>query len=319
MKHQINQEPNMADFIPPRNEVPEPETTLKVISTISSERAAAVFGDHTPREVGPQPVATSATYAPPAPSRTSPAGPIAIDAPKPHEHVPPAVKRQIVCFSFYKVMPEWRRLPAEEKAAHKQAFADVLTKWNKPGEFLSLTYSTIGTRGDVDMCLWSIGYAVDELNQMRSELMATPLGGYLTSPHNFLAMTKRSQYQIDRPDESEGEGRGAIRPGGQKYIFIYPFWKTRPWYLLSATERKRLMDEHIRIGLMYPRVKLNTTYSFGIDDQEFVVAFETNFPEDFLDLVQQLRETEISLYTLADTPIFSCVRLPAMEMLNRLG
>jgi chlorite dismutase len=132
-------------------------------------------------------------------------------------------------------------------------------------------------------------------------------------------MTKRSQYQIDRPDESEGEGRGAIRPGGQKYIFIYPFWKTRPWYLLPMDERKRLMDEHIRIGLQYPRVKLNTTYSFGIDDQEFVVAFETNFPEDFLDLVQQLRETEISMYTLQDTPIFSCVRLSAEEMLNRLG
>ena len=58
---------------------------------------------------------------------------------------------------------------------------------------------------------------------------------------------------------------------------------------------------------------------FGIDDQEFVVAFETNFPEDFLDLVQQLRETEISLYTLEDTPIFSCVRVQPMEMLNRLG
>ena len=123
-------------------------------------------------------------------------------------------RRQIVCFSFYKVMPEWRRLPAAEKAAHKQAFAAVLERWNKVGEFLSLTYSTIGTRGDVDMCVWSIGYAVDELNQMRSELMGTPLGGYLSTPHNFLAMTKRSQYQIGREDESEGEGRGAIRPGG---------------------------------------------------------------------------------------------------------
>ena len=87
------------------------------------------------------------------------------------------MKQQVVCFSFYKVMPEWRRLPVEEKAAHKQAFADVLARWNKPGEFLSITYSTIGTRGDVDMCVWSIGYAVDELNQMRSELMGTPLGG----------------------------------------------------------------------------------------------------------------------------------------------
>jgi len=236
-----------------------------------------------------------------------------------HDPAKPPVKRQIVAFSFYKVIPEWRRLPAAEKSAHKAAFAEVLTRWNKPGEFISLTYSTVGTRGDVDMCIWSIGYAVDEMNQMRSELMGTALGGYLTSPHNFLAMTKRSQYQIGRPDESEGESRGAIRPGGQKYIFIYPFWKTRPWYLLSAAERKRLMDEHIRIGLSYPRVKLNTTYSFGIDDQEFVVAFETNFPEDFVDLVQQLRETEISLYTLKDTPVFSCVRLTPAETLDRLG
>ena len=247
--------------------------------------------------------------------------PVVSPSPAPAAHSPatPPARRQIVCFSFYKLMPEWRRLSESERTAHKAAFAAVLDRWNKTGEFLSLTYSTIGTRGDVDFCVWTIGYGVDELNQMRAELLRTPLGGYLNSPHNFLAMTKRSQYQIGRPDESEGEGRGAIRPGGQKYIFIYPFWKTRPWYLLSMSERKRLMDEHIRIGLAYPRVKLNTTYSFGLDDQEFVVAFETNFPEDFLDLVQQLRETEISVYTLKDYPIFSCVRLKPMEMLDRLG
>jgi chlorite dismutase len=284
----------MAEFIAPKHEAPESMTTAAATLTSPSSPASAA--------------------APAASGR-----PASSYGAAPHDPSKPPVKRQIVCFSFYKVMPEWRRLPADEKAAHKIAFDAVLTKWNKPGEFLSLTYSTIGTRGDVDMCVWSIGYGVDELNEMRSELLRTPLGGYLNSPHNFLAMTKRSQYQIDRVDESEGEGRGAIRPGGQKYIFIYPFWKTRPWYLLSMGERKRLMDEHIRIGLAYPRVKLNTTYSFGLDDQEFVVAFETNFPEDFLDLVQQLRETEISVYTLKDFPIFSCVRVPAMEMLDRLG
>jgi len=284
----------MADFIPSRKEIPESETSPIV------------------RQGGPIAVASPAAAA-------QPMRPVAIDSPKPTEHAAAPARRQIVCFSFYKIMPEWRRLPAEEKAAHKAAFAEVLAKWNKPGEFISITYSTMGTRGDVDMCVWSIGYAVDELNRMRSELLSTPLGGWLTIPHNYLSMTKRSQYQIDRPDESEGEGRGAIRPGGQKYIFIYPFWKTRPWYLLSAAERQRLMKEHIDVGLKFPRVKLNTTYSFGIDDQEFVVAFETNFPEDFLDLVQQLRETEISMYTLQDTPIFSCVRLPAKDMLDRLG
>src|ERR1700753_5212 len=120
------------------------------------------------------------------------------------------VKRQIVAFSFYRILPEWKRLSAAEKPAHKAAFIAVIEKWQKPGEFLTMTYSTVGTRGDVDMLVWSICYSVEEMNRMRSELLATPLGGYIEIPHNFLSMTKRSQYQIDREDESEGEGRGAI-------------------------------------------------------------------------------------------------------------
>ena len=262
---------------------------------------------------------TAPTVAPEAPAARSGAQPYGSPAGSQAAHGGAPAKRQIVCFSFFRVLPEWRRLPAEQRAEHKNEFAAALERWNRPGEFLSLTYSTVGTRGDADFCVWSIGYDLAEMDAMRSELLKTPLGGYLELPHNFLSMTKRSAYQIDRVDESEGEGRGAIRPGGQKYIFIYPFWKTRPWYLLSLAERKRLMDEHIRIGLQFPRVKLNTTYSFGLDDQEFVVAFETNFPEDFLDLVQQLRETEISIYTLKDFPIFSCIRLTPQEMLDRLG
>ena len=327
----------MADFIPPKNEVPEPRISERAIQVSGEWHVSQLAGKPDPparpygereamqRISGARPAVMQSPYASPAAAAAVAVAP-AIEPPRPvspyavqDSGSKPAVKRQIVCFTFYKVMPEWRRLPPDEKALQKAEFADVLARWNKPGEFLSLTYSTVGTRGDVDFCIWSIGYAVDELNRMRAELLRTPLGGYLTTPHSFLAMTKRSQYQIDRPDESEGEGRGAIRPGGQKYIFIYPFWKTRQWYLLSAAERKRLMDEHIRIGLLYPRVKLNTTYSFGIDDQEFVVAFETNFPEDFLDLVQQLRETEISLYTLKDYPIFSCVRLQPLDMLDRIG
>ncbi len=240
-------------------------------------------------------------------------------ATKPQEEQEKKLKRQTIGFTFFKVLPEWRRLPEAERAAHKQAFADVIKRWNQPGRLLTLTYSTVGLRGDVDMVLWRICYTPEDLNAMTAELLRTPLGGYLESPHNFLAMTKRSQYLIGHEHEGQHDSRGALRPGGQKYIFIYPFWKTRSWYVLPLEERQRLMAEHIRIGHLYPRVKLNTTYSFGLDDQEFVVAFETNYPEDFLDLVQQLRETEISPYTLKDTPIFSCIRMSPEEMLERLG
>jgi chlorite dismutase len=229
------------------------------------------------------------------------------------------IKRQVIGFTFYRILPEWRRLPEAERAEHKRLFAEVVKRWNQPGRMLSLSYSTVGLRGDVDMVLWTISYSVDDLSRMRAELLQTPLGGYLETPYSYLSMTKRSQYLIGHEHEGQADSRGFLRPGGQKYIFIYPFWKTRAWYLLPIEERQRLMNEHIRVGHLYPRVKLNTSYSFGLDDQEFVVAFESNFPEDFLDLVQQLRETEISAYTLKDTPIFTCIRMTPEAMLDQLG
>jgi chlorite dismutase len=229
------------------------------------------------------------------------------------------VRRQMIGFTFFKVRPEWRRLPAAERAEHKLRFAEVIERWNQPGRLLTLTYSTVGLRADADMVLWRICYTVDDLSEMMAELMATPLGGYLDVANNYISMTKRSPYLIGHEHEGQHDSKGSIRPGGQKYIFIYPFWKTRSWYLLPIEERQRLMSEHIRVGHLYPRVKLNTTYSFGLDDQEFVVAFESNYPEDFLDLVQQLRETEISAYTLKDTPIYTCIRLTPQAMLDRLG
>lgn len=234
-------------------------------------------------------------------------------------HQEKAVARQIVSFQFLKVLPEWRRLPVQERADHKRAWIEVIERWNQPGRFRTITYSTVGTRAECDMFLWRICANVDDLNKMTAELLATPLGGYLETAHSYLAMTKRSQYLIGHEHEGQSDSRGVIRPGLQKYIFVYPFWKTRAWYSLPKTERQRVMAEHIRVGHLYPRVKLNTTYSFGLDDQEFVVAFETNYPEDFLDLVEELRGTESSAYTLKDYPIFTCVRMSPEEMLNRIG
>jgi chlorite dismutase len=106
---------------------------------------------------------------------------------------------------------------------------------------------------------------------------------------------------------------------GARYLFVYPFVKTRAWYALPLERRQQIMNEHIRIGHKYPRVRLNTTYSFGLDDQEFVLAFESDHPADFLDLVMELRESEASQYTLRDTPIFTCVKAAGAELLKSLG
>ena len=131
-------------------------------------------------------------------------------------------------------------------------------------------------------------------------------------------MTKRSMY-IDKLDPFHtAESRTHIIPGKRKYLFVYPFVKTRDWYLLPLEERQAIMDVHIKVGNEYPSVKLNTTYSFGLDDQDFVVAFETEKPEDFLDLVMKLRETQSSKYTQRDTPIITCVQMPMEQVLGQL-
>jgi chlorite dismutase len=79
------------------------------------------------------------------------------------------------------------------------------------------------------------------------------------------------------------------------------------------------MDEHIEIGNKYPSVKLNTTYSFGIDDQDFVVAFEGDYPEDFVDLVMELRESDGSKYTVRDTPIITGVKGTLEEVVDTVA
>ena len=72
-------------------------------------------------------------------------------------------------------------------------------------------------------------------------------------------------------------------------------------------QRQKMMSEHIGTGHRYPSISINTSYSFGIDDQEQVVSFETDYPEDFLDLVEEMRSQKARAYTERDVPIITCI------------
>jgi chlorite dismutase len=195
----------------------------------------------------------------------------------------------------------------------------VITSWTRPGRTLILPYATVGLRADADIMLWRIGYEMEDLQQMTTEISQTGLGKYLRSTYSLLSMTKRSTYVLEHVHEGQVDSRGTLIPGKFKYIFVYPFVKTREWYLLNLPTRQGMMNEHITIGHKYPRVKLNTTYSFGLDDQDFVVAFESDHPEDFVDLVLELRESDGSKYTVRDTPIFTGIHKTVSGMIETLG
>ena len=228
----------------------------------------------------------------------------------------PSLQRQFVNFAFYQLDPAFRRLNEHEKLQARSEFLHLF-QGRREG-LMCLTYSTVGLRPDTDFLLWRIAYSPDEFQKQTQAINKSRLGAFLRTPHSLVAMTKRSVY-IDKLDPFHTpESRTHIIPGKRKYLFVYPFVKTRDWYLMPVEKRQEIMDVHIRVGNKYPSVKLNTSYSFGLDDQEFVVAFETDEPKDFLDLVMELRETQSSKYTLRDTPIFTCIQMPMENVLDQL-
>ena len=181
------------------------------------------------------------------------------------------------------------------------------------------SYSTVGLRGDADMLLWQATDTLEQVQDSATRVHSTSLGAYLDTPHSFLALTRVSHYVDDHRHEGQ-EGRSLeVLPSDAKYFFVYPFLKTREWYLLKPEERQAMMTEHFKIGHKYPSVKINTAYSFGIDDQEFMVAFESDSPSDFLELVEELRGVRGSLFTLRDTPIITCIRKSIEDTLETLG
>src|SRR4051812_37863948 len=217
---------------------------------------------------------------------------------------------QYVAYTFFQIDPAWRRLPVEEREAHRDAFAEVVEELTPRFDHLR-TYSTTGVRPETDFFLWKITERYETLGELGAALNATPLAAWLRTPYNYLATTKASQY-------TQARRARKIVPQGSPYLVVYPFVKVRPWYELPEADRQRAMDEHIRIGGEHTTIHNHTTYSFGIDDQEFMTAFECDEPADFMHLMLTLRESEASRYTERDTPIFVGQLLDIRAVLDRL-
>jgi chlorite dismutase len=216
--------------------------------------------------------------------------------------------RQFVKYTFLKLDPAWRRLDARQRAAHKQEVLAACADFESDHPLRA--FSLVGTRGDADLMLLAQAPSLDAIHEFHVVLAQSGLMAWATIPYSYLAMTKESEYS----DETRLE----IRPRHSKYLFVYPFVKTREWHLLPGEERMDVMREHIEVARTFPRIDNNTAYSFGLDDQEFVVAFETDDPGQFLDLVQALRRTASSRYTERDTPIFTCISASVERALNAL-
>ena len=219
--------------------------------------------------------------------------------------------RNFVKFTFIRVDPAWRRLPQDERAVHKREFAAACQDFAE--DHYLRTYSLVGTRGDCDLMVRSAAVSLDPIHELHVLLNQSGLMRWGQIAHSYLAMTKESPYSDD-PDKPLEPRQGA----DSKYLIVYPMWKKREWYQLSGEERMRVMRDHIAVARKFTGIETNTSYSFGLDDQEFVVAFDADDPSEFLDLVQELRTTESAAYTDSETPIFTCISAPVERALDAL-
>ncbi len=216
-----------------------------------------------------------------------------------------------VQYLTFKADPAWRRLPEDERRRGRDEFAEELDR----SQVSSYAYSTLGMKADADLFLWRMSESPEPLQVSLSGLLQTGLGLHLTLTHSFIGLVRSSTY-VRRQETQE---QAIFERERLRYLIVYPFSKTIDWYLMSKEARQGMMNEHIRIGHEFPMVRQVLVYSTGLDDQEFIVSYETDDLTAFQQLVIALRDTEARRYTLRDTPIFTCVYRPLKDTLALLG
>lgn len=208
--------------------------------------------------------------------------------------------------------PAWRRQTGEERCRSAEEFAAAVTA---ELEVTTFTYSTIGLKAGVDLLLWSLSPSLDALEEKGARALRSGIGAWMTVRHSFLGIIRPSQY-VKRPTLQEQSLFSGER---SRYLVVYPFTKSAEWYLLGPEERQKVMNEHMKVGHRYQQVRQLLAYSFGVDDMDFLVAYETDDLPAFGELVRELRGTESRRSTVRDTPILTGIHRPIAEITRLLG
>ncbi len=213
-------------------------------------------------------------------------------------------------FSFFKIDPKWRWMADLAKEESAKEVENVIL--NSGIKFRS--YSTLGLRDDAEFLFWFASQSIDEIQDVISKLYLTVFGKYIIPSRVYLSCTRPSIYA------RKGRTISFVAENDpKKFVIVYPFTKTREWYLLSQEQRQKMMDQHIDVSEKYPQVILNTTYSFGIHDEDFMLAFECDNLRDFQNLIMDLRQTKVSAYVAVDTPMITCVKKDIVPLITSLG
>jgi chlorite dismutase len=209
--------------------------------------------------------------------------------------------------------PAWRRLPAEERRGDIDEFCEAAARAEL--RLVQHSYSTIGLRAQGELLLWRMAERLEDVEESAADLLASGIGRWFTPAISMIGLTRPSQY-VKRPTAQE---QSLFEGERSRYLVVYPFVKSTEWYLTPPDERQQVMRGHMGVGHRYPQVRQLLAYSFGLDDQEFIVAYETDDLVAFQDLVRELRETESRRATVRDTPLITAIHRPLREVLEMLS
>lgn len=210
--------------------------------------------------------------------------------------------------------PAWRRLAERERCDDAAAFVAAEAASVEAG-VRTLTYSSVGLEPGVDLLLLRLADSLDALEEAGARLARSGLGRWLSVRHSILGRIGASQY-VAKPSAQE---RSVLDGDPARYLIVYPFTKNADWYLLSREARQGIMNEHMRVGRGYPTVRQLLAYSFGLDDGDFLVAYDTDDLAVFGELVRELRGTESRRSTVNDRPILLGVRTDPAAFAGKLG
>ena len=223
--------------------------------------------------------------------------------------------RSLNHFAWYRFNARFWDLPREEQSNILSAWLSGLQGAAARVHF----YQVFPAEANTDVLVWSAVAAPDPQDAAAFfgslARAAVPHRRFVEPRAVLWGFTAGSVYSKGRSTQEVDP----FLPARRRYLVVYPFAKTTEWYLLSPEVRQGMMNEHIRIGKQFPAIRQLLLYSSGLQDQEFVVVYETDDLMQFSDLVRQLRSTEVRRYTLRDTPVSAAVHRPAEEILSMWG
>lgn len=191
--------------------------------------------------------------------------------------------------------------------------SDFFKKQQDRGVVLRGLYDLAGMRADADFMFFTHAERVEELQATYADFRRTTVLGRACTPvWSCVGMHRPAEFNRSRIPAFIADEEP------QAYLCVYPYVRSYEWYLLPDAERRKMLAEHGRKAREYPEVRPNTTFTFGLSDYEWLLAFEGPELVQIVDLMRHLRNTDARRHTRVETPFFTGPRVEVEQLVASL-